>query len=326
MSSTNGRHERTHRLGFKGALAELRHVYEDNEAGHVVDAFDDARRRSWTFRLLTGALERFYPVRAFLYRAAYLLDPSIGERGLHAGCRRIFETLALDWEPVIAAGGEETLRSGPIIFYGNHPSLLTPFLAAAAIDREDLFFCSTNYVRRLIPSFRKYSYPLEVSLTRSWTEWKRGGLQRVLAYRLVSLLHSVPEADAARETNLEALRQAARDLRDGGSVMIIPSGGGKRDRTWFAGIGILARDLLDNPGGEDVLVVAIREENSSNKRIYASMMNGPIACLKRRYLYRRPIRFTFAEPLLLTDVAGDAGTVRDTVAALRTHYETRFEL
>lgn len=312
------------RIGFRAALRNLKRAYDDLDAGHVLDAYDEARRRSLGFRMVAAGLERVYPVRAFLDRAAHVFDPAIGELGLHAGCRQVFEHLGIPWEAAIPRGAEEALRTKPVLFYGNHPSLLTPFLAAAAIDREDLHFCSTNYVRRLIPRFRSYCHPLEIPLTRSWTEWRRGGLQRVLAYRLLSLLHTVPGPAEAREINLAALDRAADDLRNGGSVMIIPGGGGRRDRTWFGGIGILARSLLAQPGADDVLAVPIREENSSNHRVYAILMNGPLARLRRRMLDRRAVRMRFAPPVPLREVVGEVDSTADAVQALRAHYDSCF--
>jgi len=316
--------EELDRLSFRAAVAKLRCAYEQDDAGHVVTAYDDARRRSCLFRLLTGLLEPIYPVRGFLRSAADLFDPAISEDGLHGGCRRILDTLPLDWECQTSAADAAVLRFASVIFYGNHPSLLTPFLAAACVDREDLRFCSTSYVRRLIPSFSGYSYPLEVPLTRSWTEWKRGGARRVLAYRLISLLHAVPSPDEAKRVNLEALGRAADHLRCGGSIMIIPGGGGKRDRTWFSGIGILATDLIGNPGAEPVYVVATREENCSNRRMYATLMRGPIALVRRRLMSRRPVRMRFARPIPLREVVGENPTVAGAVDALRRHYEAAF--
>jgi len=314
------------RGSFRSALRELRRVYAHEDAGPLVDAYDEARRRSRMFRVLAAVLEHIYPVRGFLTHAAELLDRAIAGEGLHAGCRRALDTLSFEWECRVPEAHEQTLRSAPIIFYGNHPSLLTPFLVAAGVDREDLHFMSTSYVSRLIPSFRQYSFRLEVPLTRSWTEWKRGGLRRVLAYRLLSLLHAVPSSGDAKAINRRALGDAATSLRNGGSVMIVPSGGGKRDRYWFPGIGILARSLMEQPGSEPVYIVPVREENCSNKRIYAALLRGPLARAKRRFLYSRPVLLTFAAPTPLIDVVGGASTVDDAVVALRGHYERAFRV
>jgi len=318
-----GSHELS-RLSFGAALAHLREVYAREDAGHVVTAYDEARRRSWAFRALTAVLERIYPVRAFLAVAADLFDPAIGEHGLHGGCRRILDTLSFDWESVVPDEEREKLEMAPVMFYGNHPSLLTPFLVAAAVDRDDLAFLSTSYVRRLIPRFSRYCLRLEVSLTEDWKEWRRGGLRRVLAYRLLSVLHAVPSPDEAKEINRNAIRDAVERLRAGGSIMIIPSGGGKNDRTWYPGIGVIATRLTENPGRDDIWVAPIREENCSNKRVYTILLRGPFARLRRRRHARRPVRILIAPPAPLREIVGEGPTVETAVRNLRAHYRLTF--
>ena len=164
---------------FRAAFRELQRVYQLEDAGTVLAAFDEARAASLGFRFVTGALERFYPVRAFLSVASEVFDPALGALGLHQGCRKLLEAASVEWEAALSDAHAETLRTAPVLFCSNHPSLLTPFLVAAAIEREDLRFLSTNYVRRLLPHLQPYSFAFEVPLTRSWTEWRRGGLRQI---------------------------------------------------------------------------------------------------------------------------------------------------
>lgn len=312
------------RRSFRSALGELRRVYADENAGSVLVAFDEARDSSRAFRILSGLLERIYPLRTFLELAADEFDPAIGREGLHRGCLRILSKTSIDWVFRIPREHEQILWSAPVLFYGNHPSMLTPFLVAAVVEREDLGIMSTNYVRRLLPSFRPFAFTFEVPLTRSWTEWRRGGLRRVLAYRLVNLLHTVPPPEEAKAINQRGLRDGAAHVRAGGCVLIAPGGGGKRDRHWFSGIGILARELVERPGPAPAYVVPVREENSSNHRVYAHLMRGPIARAKCAILHRHPVRITFAAPSPISEVVGKGSTVEDAVAALRAHYEAQF--
>ena len=314
------------RRSFWAALAELRRAYADEDAGTVFSAFDRAREDSRTFQVLTTLLERVYPVRTFLGLAANAFDRAIAEDGLHEGCRRILEEVKIDWERRARGEDEAIFATAPILFYGNHPSLLTPFLVAAGVNRPDLRIFSTSYVQRLVPSLVPFSYSFEVPLTRSWTEWRRGGLRRVLAYRLLSLLHSVPSAAEAKAANQRGLEQGLAHVRRGGCIMIVPSGGGNRERRWFSGIGVLARGLVDQPGSGVPYVVPIREEYCSNKRIYAHIMRGPIARAKNLLFHRHPVRITFAPPIRLTDVLGDVSTVDETTEALRRHYLSAFRV
>jgi len=313
------------RRSLRAALQRLREVYSDEEAGSLLDGFDAARRDSIGFRAITGALERFYPLRRFLALAAEVFDPVLGEYGLHRGCARMMEAAGVDWQHHGLGEGDEIIATAPIIFCTNHPSLLTPFLVAAAVGREDLRFLTTTYVRRLLPNLRPYSVAFEIPLTRSWTEWRRGGFRRVLVYRLLSLLHDMPPVEAAREINRRALRDGAEHLRRGGCVFIAPGGGGKRDRRWFGGIGVLARDLIERPGDYPIYVVPVREENSSNQRVYARLMQGPIARLKNVTLHRKPVRITFGLPKPLHDLVDPASTIEETVVSLRAYYREQLE-
>ncbi|MGB2984046.1 MAG: hypothetical protein WBC63_09365, partial [Candidatus Bipolaricaulia bacterium] len=63
------------RRSFRSALGELRRVYADENAGSVLVAFDEARDSSRAFRILSGLLERIYPLRTFLELAADEFDP-----------------------------------------------------------------------------------------------------------------------------------------------------------------------------------------------------------------------------------------------------------
>jgi len=312
------------RRSFREAFHELRRAYQREDAGTVLAAFDEARATSLGFRFITGALERFYPVRAFLSVASEVFDPALGALGLHQGCRELLDAASVEWEAALSDEHAETLRTAPVLFCSNHPSLLTPFLVAATIEREDLRFLSTNYVRRLLPNLQPYSFAFEVPLTRSWTEWRRGGLRRVLVYRLLSLLHRVPPPEAAKEVNRRGLEDGIAHLVEGGSVLIAPGGGGKRDRRWFSGIGILVCQALESAGADPIYLVPVLEENCTNQRIYAHLMRGPIARAKRALMHRRPVRITFGTPKPLGEIIAPGATTQEAVDAARSYYDRQF--
>jgi hypothetical protein len=317
-SSKSVRHHRGYSLGE--ALSHLRAAYAGGGIDDLLAAYNDASAVSSVLRRVFPILERVYPVQTFLELASKL-NHDIDEHGLHVGCQQFLNGLSLPWECKLSAVCEETAHRSPVIFYGNHPSMLTPFLLAASVDRPDLRYFSTSYVCRLVPSFGERSYPMELPLTRSWTEWRRGGLRRVLAYRLVSLLHALPDVDDAKQMNHRGLEDGADHVRRGGCVMICPGGGGKRDRRWYPGIGVLVKALSEHPAPEPVYMVPVTEENCTNKRIYTRLMHGPMSRVKRSVLYRRPIRITFSDPVPLTDVASPKASVRQVVEWLRTYYE-----
>ena len=307
----------------RAALSRMRLAYAAGNITALISAYDQASRDSRLLQVALPLLDSVYPLETFLKLAAHL-DRNIAGDGLHEGCRRSLRDLAIDWERDLPGRHREITETHPVIFFGNHPSLLTPFLVAASVDRSDLHYFSTSYVCHLIPSFREISYTMEVPLTRSWTEWRRGGWKRVLAYRLVSLLHDLPDVEEAKAINRRSLTLGASHVRQGGSVMICPGGGGKRDRYWYPGIGSLVKRLQESPDGREVYLVPVREENCTNKRIYAHLMGGPVVRLKRSVLYRSPVRITFGDPIPLSGVASPASSVEQIVKILRAHYESLF--
>ena len=312
------------RHSFRDSLDSLRLAYSEGDAKEFHDAYVDAKKTS---RLLSVALplfEHVYPVRRFLALAAQL-EASMAKHGLHTGCQRFFQELSIPWHCDLPASIREIAEKAPVIFFGNHPSLFTPFLTAASVNRSDFRLFSTKYVCNLLPTVRAASFPMEVPLTRSWTEWRRSGWQRALVYRLISLVHDMPSPEEIRLGNRVSLIAGAEYIRQGGSAIICPGGGGKaKDRKWYAGIGSLVKQLQQSPGEHRIYLLPFHEENCSNKRIYAHIQNGPISRLKNAAFYRGPIRIRFAEPIPITEVGTPDSTVQQIVELLKVYYESLF--
>jgi len=290
------------RMSFRQSLKLVRTAYTDGHAGDLHDAYVRVCESSRALGILLPMLERVYPVRRMLAMAARL-EVCLSADGLHEGSRRFFESLSIPWSCEISPEVREVAETGSVLFFGNHPSLFTPFLAAASIDREDLGIFSSRYVCHLLPTVARTAFPMEVPLTRSWTEWRRGGWQRVLIYRLIALLHTAPPPEAVREGNLRSLERGAAFIRAGGSAILCPGGGGKaRDRKWYAGIGALVKQLQASPGQPMAYLLPFREENCSNKRIYTEIQRGPVSRIKRTFVYRRPIRIRFGDPIPVAQI------------------------
>ena len=309
---------------FRKSLESLRIAYAEGDAQKLHDAYVHAAKTSRFLRAALPAFEHVYPVRRFLSFAARL-EASMAAHGLHAGCQNFFEQLSIPWTCDLPPAVRRIAEQEPVIFFGNHPSLFTPFLTAASVNRSDFRMFSTKYVCNLLPTVGDASFPMEVPLTRSWTEWRRSGWQRAIVYRLISLVHSMPSQEEIRAGNRVSLRAGADYIRQGGSAIICPGGGGKaKDRKWYAGIGSLVKQLQENPGDRPVYLLPFREENCSNKRIYAHIQNGPISRFKSAVVYRGPIRIRFAEPILIENVGKPDFTVQQIVDLLKTYYESLF--
>ncbi|TFH08012.1 MAG: hypothetical protein E4H08_08540 [Candidatus Atribacteria bacterium] len=312
------------RCGFRDSLEALRIAYSQGDAKQLHDAYVESRKTSRFLGATLPLFENVYPVRRFLAMAARL-EASMAQHGLHTGCQQFFESVSIPWQCNLPESIREIAENESVIFFGNHPSLFTPFLTAACVNRPDFRFFSTKYVCNLLPTMGAASFPMEVPLTRSWTEWRRSGWQRALVYRLISLVHDMPSPEDIREGNRASLIAGANYIRQGGSAIICPGGGGKaKDRKWYAGIGSLVKQLQESSGDRTVYLLPFREENCSNKRIYAHIQNGPISRVKNAVVYRGPIRIRFAEPIPLSEVGTPEFTVQQIVDFLKEHYESLF--
>ncbi len=309
---------------FRQSLQALRNVYQHGDAGDLRDAYVRVIKTSRALGTLLSMLEHAYPVRTMLSMAARL-ESRMADSGLNEGCRRFFEELSIPWVCEISPETRAIAETQSVLFFGNHPSLFTPFLAAASIDREDFRIFSSHYVCHLLPSVARAAFPIEVPMTRSWTEWKRGGWQRVLIYRLIALLHGSPPGEVSREINRRSLEQGAGYIRSGGRAMLCPGGGGKtRDRKWYTGIGSLVKQLQAPPCERAIYLLPFREENCSNKRIYAEIQRGPVSRLKRTLVYRRPIGIRFANPIPVAQIGDPGSNVQQVVDLLKARYDGLF--
>lgn len=310
---------------FRKSLDSLRVAYSEGDAKQLHDAYVEARKTSRFLAMFFPLLENIYPVRGFLDFASRLED-CMATDGLHLGCKRFFDNLTVPWSIELPASVREIAENKPVLFFGNHPSLFTPFLAAASVDRPDFRFFSSQYVCNLLPTLRAAAFPMEVPLTRSWVEWRRSGWQRVLVYRLLSLVHDMPEPDLVRASNRTSIAAGADHIRQGGSAIICPGGGGKmRDRKWYSGIGSLVKQLLESQGENPVYLLPYREENCSNKRIYAHIQKGPLARFKNAVVYRGPIRIRFGDPIPIDEIGTPDTTVHQWVELLKHTYEGLFQ-
>jgi hypothetical protein len=71
-------------------------------------------------------------------------------------------------------------------------------------------------------------------------------------------------------------------------------------------------------------LLPFREENCSNKRIYAYIQRGPISRIKNATVYRGPIRIRFGRPIPVAEVGTSDLTVQQIVDILKAYYERLF--
>jgi len=320
-----GPRKSSERISFASALKGMRDSFRAGDISGLRKTYTEAREKNPFLKGLLRLIERFYPVPGML-EMAESLDRRIAEDGLGRASRETLEEIGIDWEYHLPQGSEDVLKSAPVIFYGNHPSMLTPFLIAAAVNRTDIRVLMISYVGHLIPSLSRLILPIELPLNRPLTELRRGGAKHLIALWLVSRLHDVPQRALAKAINRRSLQAAVDHIRAGGSVAIFPAGGGRAERRWYPGIGTLVKGLAEESAKQPVYLVPIREYNSSNHRVYTSLAGSKTARARRRLLYRRPIRIEFAEPIRLDRLPLDPLSAHKIAAWLKRHYDGIFPL
>jgi 1-acyl-sn-glycerol-3-phosphate acyltransferase len=216
------------------------------------------------------------------------------------------------WEIPMLECARAPLRRSPLLVFGNHPSMLTPFLLAAALERDDLRILAHRYVTTLVPSMASYVLPLEP--THLVSARRRGLATPAHALSLSALrqLDGLVDEAEARRVNRAALDEGVRHVLAGGALAIFPNGGRESGR-WYPGLG----RLVDALRGSDALLVPVREAGSSNRRVYR-LLRGR----RRRAPLREPIRFYVGEPIpmrrLVLPADAEAGEI---VALLQSVYE-----
>ncbi len=234
---------------------------------------------SASYRRLLRWLGKLLPLDAVAEFGSQL-DRDLETSPLWEASTRALSRLNDRWEIDIPDATREIIASKPLIVYGNHPSMLTPFLVAAALEREDLKFVSCRYVSQLIPNLERDIFPVDPTYDRSAREGLKTGFSHMLTMALLYRFDEGVDIEQAREQNLSSIQAAAEHVSHGGVSLIFPGAGGTR--VWYPGLGVLIKEVLRNEPDTDVYLVPIHEAHSSNLRLYRALSK------KRRGFGRRP--------------------------------------
>ena len=278
----------THRqdAGVRGSFSRLRRAYQQGGLGAVRDEHARTTERSAAYRQMGWLIEGFCPVRG-LFRLCGELDDALAGANLPQAATAGLSRLPDRWEIPVADGARELLRDRPLLIYGNHPSMLTPFLVAAALERDDLKILAHRYVTTLVPGMSDYVLPLEP--THLVKARRRGIASPAHAVSLSALrrLDQAKDLEEARRANRAALDDGVRHVLAGGALAIFPNGGREGGR-WYPGLGRLIAALRDS----DAVLIPVHESESSNRRLYRALRR------RRRSTGRKaPIRFSIGEPI-----------------------------
>ncbi len=301
-------------------LDELQAAYQEAGIYGLRRTYREAERTSLARRTLFRVVDLAFPLTRFL-DAAVLLDGRIGELGAPEGCRAALNEFGFPWEIVIPQGQATALHEGPLIAYGNHPTLLSPFLVAAGLRRPDMRFLSLEYVSRLLPHLAPYLLPLKVTYDRETRPRLGADFGHRVGTALLYRMEPEVQADVAREQNRQSIDAAIAHIQTGGCVVVFPSGAGLG--RWFSGIGSLVRGVLDADPESPAVLAPFQEQNSSNRLIY-SIVSHRWPVPERMARRRKPIRIAFERPIPVPSVLADP-SAHDLTAVLEGRYDRLFK-
>ncbi len=297
--------------GLRRSLSRLRGAYRDGGLPAVREEHVRSSEQSAAYRQASSVLEHLCPMMALLHLGTELED-ALSRESLPNAAASLLSRLPDRWEIPIVESTRAPLQRSPLVVFGNHPSMLTPFLLAAALERDDLRILAHRYVTTLVPSMGPYVLPLEPTHLVSARRRGLAGPAHTLSLSALRQLDVVVDEEEARRVNRAALNEGVRHVLAGGALAIFPNGGRENGR-WYPGLG----RLVDALRGSDALLVPVREAGSSNRRVYR--------LLRKRHggaPLREPIRFYVGQPIPMRRLVlpPDAGAA-EIVALLRSVYE-----
>jgi len=310
--------------GRSGFLNCLRAAYIANDIPRLAAEYERAFRRP-VLAVPLRALELAYPLRSLL-RIAVQLEQRIADEGLPRASRWLLDTYLPGWRCTMPEATLRQLDAHPTLIYGNHPSLLTPFLVTACVNRPDLRIVSSSHVHHLLPSYAPYSLPVEIPRGSLREDYSRGGLQVALGRRLIKTVHSMPSPDEIRTRNRGTLATGAAHVATGGSLLMAPEGPSARRRPWQTGIGFLVQQILGQTPPRPVYALAYWEQHTSDRRAFAEVHRNLLARIRRRLVYRHAPGIAFSELYPLAELAGGCSDPRALTARLRAHYAQTFPM
>lgn len=308
--------------GWSGFLRDIREACASGDPHALAEVWTRGRTRP-RVGALVRMVELFYPVEPVLSLAAEL-DSRISRDGLCDASRWLLDTWVGAWRALIPPSVTEVLSTAPALIYGNHPSLLTPFLVAASTCRSDLKIISASFLQQLLPSYAPHSLPVFVPMKNWGEQFRRGGFPRLLVASLVHHLRPPMPPETAKEMNRQALEGAVSHIQAGGAVLIAPGGWSVRRWPWHPGIGRIVHALARDPGSSDCWLFPFRERYSSDARVRATFGRSPISRVKRRCLRRRPVTIQFGQPIRRSALDPLPNDVQETVRSLQSRYDILF--
>ncbi len=314
--------KRGFRRRWADLLRQLRVAYAAGDVGSIRDLWYKAMAEPG-LGIWLRLSNRCYPLQSLL-DVAHELDRRMAEHGLARASRWLLDERVGHWVSAVPPATRAVLSSEPVIIYGNHPTLLTPFLVSAHVARPDYRIVAASFLEKFLPAFGRYAISVEIPVNQWWKQLWQGGLGRLVVAYWATRLRPVLPRPTARQRNRAALERATAHVRSGGALLIAPQGWSRLGRRWYPGIGRIGRGLVQEPGERPVFLVAYHEEGTSDRWVRRLLEGGERRRLHPGVTRDRPPRIRFGEPLPLSALSTHEGTVEDLVERLRRRYEETF--
>jgi hypothetical protein len=299
-------------------VGELRTSLADGGIEAMAATHEAALRSSLSYRLFFASLSLLYPAGPLLDLLKGL-DRQVEVSGFDGALGSVLDLLPASWRVSFPPRGEDEIRSRPIIVFGRHGSILTPFLVAMALERSDLKMIGATYVAQLGPNIADRVFAVHLSIPSFRRAARRGILLRLGAWLVAKLDTSIPR-DVARERNRTALTQAGEHVLHGGALLVAPDAHNPKAE-WRTGIGWMIERLAQSERAKARVLLVPYRVWAPILGIFHLLSCNPILRAIGRWQYRRPARVVFGEPFPLSDVIDRVGT--DPVAITR-HLEHRY--
>jgi len=184
-------------------LTRLKASYQEGGVTALLEVHQAAAEASVTYRLTAKLVDLICRISRLLTLAEFL-DRHIEASGLHNASNALLEDF--HWEKQLPKEGEDILSIAPLLIYGNHPSMITPFLIAGSFNRPDLRIVAMSYVGKLVPHLAQYVLPLQASYRRTVKGRSKSGISHMIALSLMYHLDGQPDSTVARAQNQSQTR------------------------------------------------------------------------------------------------------------------------
>ena len=216
---------------WKGVLASFGQALSEEGSSGLASTYEMLMRGPIRFRAALRAIESVFPLKRVGSMGAEF-DARIARDGLSEASRWLLTESGIPWKAEFPEIGRELLESGPLVIYGNHPSLATPFILAAVLEHPRLGYISSAYVSNLLPAMVPHLFAVELIRHQQVRNRPGSGVAHLVAHSLLADIYERPSREVARAANREVISNAAKHVTQGGALVIYPAGGGK-DRLWY---------------------------------------------------------------------------------------------